>query len=172
LIKKAFRNESKIIPVWALIAIVATVSIVAASAIFGSIEIGYRITPSGANAPTMTPSTLNLDLGAVPSGSSGTKDFGKVATLSLPVGYDVTFTLDLASQGDFPNNTYVKIIFYNAGETNVYDWVYLNNFAPHNTSSKILEAGSYDVAVILTYSVKSVTVETPGSIKIYVSFPG
>jgi len=171
-IKKAYKGRSKIIPIWSLIAVAAAISIAAASAIFGSIEIGYRITPSGANAPAMTPSTLNLDLGAVPSGSSGTKDFGKVATLSLPVGYEVTFTLDLASQGDFPNNTYVKIIFYKAGETNVYDWIYLNNFAPHNTGSKILEAGSYDVAVILTYSVKSVTVETPGAIKIYLSYPG
>ena len=158
-------------PLWLLLVAVSVAAVFAVSVIFGVVDIGYKITPTGEDAPTMNPSTLSLDLGTIPSGSSGTVDFGKVATLDLPVGYEITFTLDLTTTEDF--NTFdVNIFLYVPGETVASDWIYLKNSQLWNSDSEIVDTGSYDVQVEITYTANSVTAETIGTVKIDVSFPG
>ena len=119
----------------------------------------------------MTPNPLSLDLGSIPSGSSGTVDFGKVATLDLPAGYEITCTLDTATVPDF-STFEVHVYLYKSGESY---WTYSFWFfeSPYaNYDSKIVEAGTYDVSVKIEYTAVSVTSETTGTAKIDVSFPG
>ena len=158
-------------PLWLLLIVSSIVAVFAASVIFGAVDIGYRITPTGPEAPTMTPDPLTLDLGDIPSGSSDVKDFGKVATLDLPSGYEITFTLDLGTTGDFTTFD-VDIVIYVAGELYASHWIYLQNLEFWNSDSEILGAGSYDVQVEVTYTAVTVTSETTGTLKIDVSFPG
>jgi hypothetical protein len=169
--KKALRIGSRTIPVWLLIAIIVAAAVASASVIIATIQIGYKITPSGGSAATMTPSTLNLDLGTIPSGSSGTKDFGKVATLNLPVGYEINFTLDRASAVNFPTFD-ANIVIYKSGDTTASYWTYLYNNDLFFYSYTILPAGSYDIHISVDYTAVPVTTETTGTVKIGVSYPG
>ena len=169
--KWSIRIGSKTVPLWLLLAVSLVVTVFAASVIFGVVDIGYRITPTAAEAPTFNPDPLSLDLGTIPSGSSDTVDFGKVATLDLPAGYEITFTLDLATTGEFSTFD-VNINIYEAGTTTYKGWFFLQNSQFWNSDSEIIEAGTYDVQVEITYTADSVTVETIGTVKIDVSFPG
>lgn len=162
---------SKTVPLWLLLAVSLAVAAFAASTIIGVVDIGYWIAPTFEDAPTMTPSTLSLDLGTIPSGSSDIVDFGKVATLDLPAGYEITYTLDLTTIEDFSDFD-VTIAIFEAGEPYASHWFYLYDSEFLNSDSEIIPAGSYDVLVKITYTADSVTAETTGTVKIDVSFPG
>ena len=166
--RKTLKIRSRTIPIiWLLIAIIITTTVVSALVIFGTMQIGYTIT---AETPALTPSTVNLDLGSIPSGSSGTKDFTKVATLSLPVSYEITFTLDLATTEHFSIFT-VCITLWKSGETSYSAQILLYNDPSYpNTDSRTLDAGTYEVDVNIVYTAKSVTTTT-GNVKIDISYP-
>ena len=169
--KWLIRIGSRTVPLWLLLVAVSIAAVFAASVMFGVVDIGYKITPTAADAPTFNPDPLSLDLGTIPSGSSGTPEFSNVATLTLPVSYEITFTLDLATTGDF--NTFdVSVDLYRPGETYSAYHFFLQNSQYWNYRSKVVEAGTYDVTVEITYTAVSVTSETTGTVKIDVSFPG
>lgn len=169
--KRLVKLGSRLVPLWLLLVVVLTIAVVVAAVIIGTIDIGYKITPTPAESPTMTPNPLNLDLGTIPSGSSDDVDFGKVATLDLPAGYEITFTLDLTTTTDFSTFD-VDIVIYVAGEPYASYWIYLYNNELFNSDSRIIDAGSYDVQVSITYTANSVAVETTGTVKVDVSYPG
>ncbi len=169
--RRSIKIGSKTVPLWLLFIVSLVVTVCAASVIFGVVNIGYRITPTTPEAPTMSPDPLNLDLGDIPSGTSDVKDFGKVATLTLPAGYEVTFTLDLATSGDFTTFD-VWIHVYEAGADGVPTAALLKNQELWNSESLVLAAGVYDVQVKISYTAVSVTSETTGSVLIDVSYPG
>jgi hypothetical protein len=135
----------------------------------GFIKIGYKITPSSTQAPTMTPNPINLDLGTIPSGSSGTKDFGKVGTLSLPVGYQITFTLDTSSASDFAAFS-VYIYLYPSGSS-YYTYSFLLTKS-YPSDYETVSAGNYDIQVKVDYMAVSVTSDRTGTVSISVSYPG
>jgi len=135
----------------------------------GFIKIGYKITPSSTQAPTMTPNPINLDLGTIPSGSSGTKDFGKVGTLSLPVGYQITFTLDTSSASDFAAFS-VYIYLYPSGSS-YYTYSFLLTKS-YPSDYRTVSAGNYDIQVKVDYMAVSVTSDRTGTVSISVSYPG
>lgn len=169
--KNVLKIGTRTIPVWLLITVVVIAAAAAASVIIGTTYVGYKITPSAAEAPAMTPETLNLDLGSIPSGSSENKDFGKAAALNLPAGYEITFTLNLATAGDFTTFD-VDIIIYKTGETVASYWLYLYNNELFYYDSRIMDAGAYDVQVKVTYTAVSVSTETTGNVEINISYPG
>ncbi len=148
------------------ITITAITGIIYALTTIGVVEFGYKITPS-AQPPTMIPSTVNLDLGDIPSGSSGTKDFGKVATLNLPLGYEINFTLDRNSAIHFPTFD-VTINIYKEGVFQ--GFLLLKNNDIFYCGSIILDAGTYDVYMSVKYTAASVASETTGTIIINVSY--
>ena len=158
-------------PLWLLLIVSSIVAVLAASVIFGVVDIGYKITPTGPEAPSMDPNPLNLDLGTIPSGSSGTPEFSKVATLTVPVTYEITFTLDTATASDFTTFD-VHVYLYKPGETY---WTYSFYFIRSDIfyyDSEIVDAGTYDVTVEIGYTAVTVASETTGTVKIDVSFPG
>ena len=169
--KLSIKIGSKTIPLWLLLAVCLGVTVFAASVMFGVVDIGYKITPTSEDAPTMTPSPLSLDLGSIPSGSSGTPEFSNVATLTLPVSYEITFTLDLTTIGDFTTFN-VNVRLYVPGETIYSYWFSLYDMEYLNDASEIVDAGTYEVHVEVTYTAVSVTAETIGTVKIDVSYPG
>jgi len=148
--------------------IISMTSIVYALTQIGFINVGYKITPT-AQPPIMTPSSVSLDLGTIPSGSSGTKDFGKVATLNLPAGYEITFALDRDSASDFPTFDVTIEIF--EGGTRVAT-VYLQNDLLYYEKSVNLAAGTYDIYISVEYQAVSVTADTSGTVTINISYPG
>lgn len=117
--RKTVKIRSREISVKLLVALIVglllTTSVVVALVSIGKIKFGYEITPTTPQAPTLTPSTINLDLGSIPSGSSGDIDFGKVATIELPVGYEITVALDTTTVSDFSSFD-VDIYLYETGE--------------------------------------------------------
>ena len=169
--RKTVKIGSRTLPVWLLIAIIVGVAIVTASVIIGTTRIGYIITPTPPAAPTFSPNPLSLDLGTLPSGSSGTIDFGKKATLDLPAGYEITFTLDLTTTGDFTTFG-VDITIYETGSSYASYWIYLYDYEPFNYDSEIISSGTYDVQIEVEYTAMSVTYETTGTVDIDVSYPG
>jgi len=146
--------------------IISMTSIVYALTQIGFINVGYKITPT-AQPPTMTPSSVSLDLGTIPSGSSGAKDFGKVATLNLPAGYEITFTLDRDSASDFPTFD-VTIEIYEGGTRVATVYLHLYDYE----RSVNLAAGTYDIYISVEYQAVSVTADTSGTVTINISYPG
>ena len=169
--KWSIRIGSRTVPLWLLLVAVSIAAVFAASVMFGAIDIGYKITPTGAEAPSMDPNPLNLDLGTIPSGSSGTPEFSKVATLTVPVSYEITFTLDTATAADFATFD-VYVYLYRPGETVWAYYFYFENSDYWNYDSEIVDAGTYDVTVEIGYTADTVTSETTGTVKIDGSFPG
>jgi len=168
--RKHITLRGREVPIALLVILVVSlaVTVVAALMSFGLIQIGYKITPSGAEAPTLTPSPLSLDFGEIPSGSSGTRDFGKVATLVAPVGYKITFSLDVSSAQHFTTFD-VHMIAYEQGETvGSYWWIFHKGLISY--AYNVVEAGTYDIQVEVTYSAITVTSETPGTVKIDASY--
>ena len=108
-----------------------------------------------------------MSLGVIPSGSSGSKDFGKVGTLSLPAGYEITFTLDTSIAQDFDSLS-VYIYIYREG-------VYVSHTSlslSWPSDSVTLDAGTYDIHVRVEYKAKSVTTTRTGKIVVSLSWPG
>jgi hypothetical protein len=160
----------KVVPKWviALIAVSTIASVVVALVMFGQYKISYLIQPA-AEAPTLTPNPVPLDLGTIASGSTGEKDFGNTATLSLPAGYEITFELDTTTIGDFDDFD-VTIRVYEAGTTNYVTTLYLYDWLP--TDSHTFGTGDYDLYVKVDYTAKSVTTSTSGTVVITLSWPG
>ena len=158
---------------WTIIVSVVAVVIVAIGVVYALAEIGfinisYRIVPT-TQPPTMNPSSVSLDLGEIPSGSFGTKDFGKVATLNLPANYEITFILDTETVKDFVRFTvYIKI--YEG--TDLIHTVTLYDYEPWNEESVELEAGTYDIYVSVEYEASSVTGEKTGAVLVTIYYPG
>ena len=148
---------------------ISMIGVVSALIQIGSINVGYKITPI--QPPTMTPSTVSLNLGDIPSGSSGEKDFGKVATLYLPSACKVTFTLDRESASDF-SKFEVTIKIFKKGEELPTTSVYLSNTYWDYESSKEIDAGTYDIYISVKYKATSVATETTGTVTITISYPG
>jgi hypothetical protein len=175
--KKTFKIGSRAVSVKLLAAVlilcsIMTGGIVVALMSIGAIQIGYKITPTTTETPTLTPSTIRLDLGSIPSGSSGSKDFGKVATLYLPVGYEITVTLE--NEFDAFQGMNVHVYLYEIGATywSYSFYVWMSEYG-YNTDSQIVDAGTYDVYVTIDqYSAKSVTSEITGTVEIDISYPG
>ena len=155
-----------------IIGLIATVGVVIALVSIGTVNIGYVISPSTGQTPTLTPSVINLDLGTIPSGSSGSKDFGKVATLYLPVAYEITVTLE--NEFDAFDGMNVHVYLYEQGSStwSYSFYVWMSNYGG-NTASQIVDAGTYDVYVTIDqYTAKSVTSEISGTVQITISYPG
>jgi len=148
------------------IVVIAVVGVVFAAVNFGRIEVSYEVTPA-VEAPTLSPNPIILDLGSIPSGSTGSKDFGVVGSLSLPAGYEITFSLDTSCAEDFESLA-VYIYLYEDGS--YVDYAYLTLSFPDD--SLTLNAGDYDLRVKIEYTAKSVTSARSGTIVVNVLWPG
>ena len=171
--RKTVKIRGRDIPVVLLVVLTVCsgIGVTAALVSMGVIQVGYKITPTAAEAPTMTPSSLSLDLGSIPSGSSGIQEFSDVATLTLPAGYEITFTLDLPSADDFTTFD-VDVYLYEPGQIMWAHWFNFWKSDYFNAASQIVDAGTYDVTVEVEYTAVSVTSETTGTVTIDVSYPG
>ena len=89
----------KTIPVWILLVIGILTGVVIALTVFGTMQISYRIVPS-TQAPSLNPNPISVNLGDIVSGSTGSRDFGKVGTMSLPTGHSITAEIDISSVQD------------------------------------------------------------------------
>jgi len=149
-----------------IIVLFLATGIVLALVSIGTVQIGYEITPMP-SPPTISPNPISLDLGSIPSGSSGIKDFGTVATLEVPAGYEITFTLDTSTISDF-TEFYVNIQLYKPGVGS-----YLIDLSEEFPSeSRLVYAGTYEVKVYVTYTAKNVTTATSGAVIIDISYQG
>jgi len=158
------------IPKWAiaLLVISAISGTVLALQMFGQINISYVIQPTS-QSPTLTPNPIQLDLGTINSGSTGTKDFGYVGEMSLPDGYQITFELDTSTIQDFTDfEVDIKVTKYPTDE--YVTTIYL--FDSYPSSSYTFSEGVYNLYVKVYYTAKSVTSTTSGTINISISFPG
>ena len=127
---------------------IAVVGIVFAAVNFGCIEISYEVTPA-VEAPSLSPNPIVLDLGSIPSGSTGSRDFGVVSVLSLPAGYEITFSLDTSCAEDFES---LAVHIYLYENSKYVDYAYLTLSFPND--SIMLNAGDYDLSVKIEYTVK------------------
>lgn len=134
--------------------------------IFGEIGISYEVAPA-AEAPTLEPNPIELSLGTIPSGSTGSKDFGKVGSLTLPAGYEITFELNATTAEDFEELT-IYIRFYMDGD--YIGYIALTPVFPRESIT--LDEGTYELRVEIEYTAKSVTSKRAGTIIIYVMWPG
>ena len=165
------RGRDVSVKLLAALIVCSLIGVTAALASIGTIQIGYTITPTAADAPTMTSNPLSLDLGSIPSGSSGTKEFSKVADLTLPAGYEITFTLDMDSASDFSTFD-VYVYLYESGETYFSHSFLLLKTTYWNSDSEVVSTGTYDVTVKITYTAETVTTTSSGTVTIDVSYPG
>ena len=171
--RRNVRIRGRAVPVLLLVTVIVCsgVGVTAALMSMGVIQLGYRITSTSAEAPTMMPSPLSLDLGSIPSGSSGIKEFSDVATVTLPVGYELTFTLDTTTITDFTAFD-VVVEFWRPGDLLPAHLFHLSEKSYWNEASDIVDAGTYNVAVKVEYTAVIVTSETTGTVTIDVSYPG
>lgn len=151
----------------ALVAIIITsaIGVVVAATTLGLINIRYRIT----QPPALMPSTINLDLGDIPSGSTGDISFGKVATLNLTASYKITFTLDPATLRDF-DGFEVWVDLYEHGGTKAIYSFYIRKDTIGYEDSKVVNAGAYEVHIRVKYTAAVVSAERMGNIRISVSY--
>ncbi len=92
-----------------------------------------------------------------------------MATLSLPVSYEITFSLDTTSVADFSSFT-VDIYLYRSGESSYSYYFYISKYL--SSDSETVSAGTYDVKVKVGYQAITVTSDRIGTVKISVSYPG
>lgn len=93
-----------------------------------------------------------------------------MATLNVPVGYEITFSLDSSSAQHFDTFD-VTIVAYKQGETTGSYWWYFYKGVFY-TWSNVVAAGTYDIQVKVTYTAMTMTSETTGTVKIDISYPG
>jgi len=149
-----------------ILIVCATMGIVVALRSFGAIQIGYNVVPS-TQAPTLNPNPIQVSLGDVVSGSTGSKDFGKVGTLSLPTGYAITFELDTSTVKDHFDSFTAYIHVYRDGSL-------VGSFSLSLTSpsySVTLDPGSYDLHLKVSYTAKSVSFAVSGTATITLKYP-
>jgi len=158
----------KTIPVWILLIVGILTGVVIALTVFGTMQISYRIVPS-TQAPSLNPNPISVNLGDIVSGSTGSKDFGKVGTMSLPTGYSITAEIDASNvQNDF-SSFYLYIDVYEAGTTNYVGDFYLSL---HTTSDSLtLDPGDYDLYLRVYYTANSVSTTVSGTVTITFKYP-
>lgn len=149
-----------------LIEILLTAGVAYALKVFGQVNIAYEIVPP-AEAPELEPSPIELNLGTIPSGSTGSKDFGRVGRLTLPAGYKITFELNTTT-AQHSEKLEIVIEFYKEGE--YVGCVLLTLSFPKD--SIVLDPGTYDLKIEVRYAAKSVTSKKAGTIVIYAMRPG
>ena len=155
---------------WVLLVLLsASISTVMAAVVIGTVKIPYTIEPVIEQRPTMTPNPISLWLGTIPSGSSKTVDFGKVATISLPVDYKVTFVLDKDTLGDFETFT-ADVTVYKAGTTEKVFWTSLSTALLIIPKSVTLDPGDYDIFMEIRCEAKHVTEEVTGEVKVTITY--
>ena len=158
----------KTIPVWILLVIGILTGVVIALTVFGTMQISYRIVPS-TQAPSLNPNPISVNLGDIVSGSTGSKDFGKVGTMSLPTGYSITAEIDVSSvQNDF-SSFYLYINVYEAGTTNYVGDFYLSLYT--TSDSLTLDPGDYDLYLRVYYTANSVSTTVSGTVTITFKYP-
>ena len=158
----------KTIPVWILLVIGILTGVVIALTVFGTMQISYRIVPS-TQAPSLNPNPISVNLGDIVSGSTGSKDFGKVGTMSLPTGYSITAEIDVSSvQNDF-SSFYLYIDVYEAGTTNYVGDFYLSLYT--TSDSLTLDPGDYDLYLRVYYTANSVSTTVSGTVTITFKYP-
>jgi len=104
----------------------------------------------------------------VVSGSTGSKDFGKVGTLSLPTGYAITFELDTSTIKNHFDSFMVYIYVYKGGTLVGSCSLSLTT----SSGSVTLDAGSYDLYLKVSYTAKSVSSAVSGTATITLKYPG
>ena len=165
------RGRDVSVKLLAALIVCSLIGVTAALVSIGTIDVSYIITPTTSQAASLDPNPLSLDLGSIPSGSTGSKDFGKVATLSLSDGYEITFTLDTTTVTDFTSFS-VYVYLHELGTTS-YSYTFYFTESPYwNSDTWTVAAGDYDVEVEISYTAGSVTSETAGTVTIDVSYPG
>ena len=158
----------KAIPVWILLVIGILTGVVIALTVFGTMQISYRIVPS-TQAPSLNPNPISVNLGDIVSGSTGSEDFGKVGTMSLPMGYSITAEIDVSSvQNDF-SSFYLYIDVYEAGTTNYVGDFYLSLYT--TSDSLTLDPGDYDLYLRVYYTANSVSTAVSGTVTITFKYP-
>ena len=152
---------------WVIVlSIIVGTAIATATYLVGEFKIGYRIEPITSEAVTLNPNPISLDLGTLPSGSTGTIDFGNSCRLSLSAGYDIGFELDVTTISDF-SSFQVWVRVYDAGTTH-YNILYLDSIM--NPRWITLDAGDYDMHIEIEYDAEHVTEVKAGEIKISISY--
>ena len=158
----------KAIPVWILLVIGILTGVVIALTVFGTMQISYRIVPS-TQAPSLNPNPISVNLGDIVSGSTGSKDFGKVGTMSLPTGYSITAEIDVSSVQDDFSSFYLYIDVYEAGTTNYVGDFYLSLYT--TSDSLTLDPGDYDLYLRVYYTANSVSTTVSGTVTITFKYP-
>ena len=158
----------KTIPVWILLGIGILTGVVIALTVFGTMQISYRIVPS-TQAPSLNPNPISVNLGDIVSGSTGSKDFGKVGTMSLPTGYSITAEIDVSSVQDDFSSFYLYIDVYEAGTTNYVGDFYLSLYT--TSDSLTLDPGDYDLYLKVYYTANSVSTTVSGTVTITFKYP-
>ena len=158
----------KTIPVWILLVIGILTGVVIALTVFGTMQISYRIVPS-TQAPSLNPNPISVNLGDIVSGSTGSKDFGKVGTMSLPTGYSITVEIDVSSVQDDFSSFYLYIDVYEAGTTNYVGDFYLSLYT--TSDSLTLNPGDYDLYLRVYYTANSVSTTVSGTVTITFKYP-
>ncbi|MEM2536873.1 MAG: hypothetical protein QXK29_01850 [Candidatus Bathyarchaeia archaeon] len=153
---------------WVIIVVCLLIGIVVALTSFGTIQIGYRIAPS-MQPPTLTPNPIQVNLGDIVSGSTGSKDFGKVGTMSLPTGYSITAELDVSTIQNHFSTFYLYIDIYKAGTNTYVGSFYLS--LTWISDSETLDSGSYDLYLKVYYTAKSVLSTVSGTATITLKYP-
>ena len=150
------------------LALTASLLIVAAAAAvkLGRLQVHYEVTPAP-QPPSLSPSVVQLDLGSIPSGSTGSRDFGEVGVLELPVETDVAFTLDTSTAKDFETLAIEVSLYMDGARVATAN---LNLEAPSTTLH--LDAGTYRLRVEVEYKAVSVAEARSGYITVEVSWLG
>ena len=149
-----------------LIAILLTAGAAYALKVFGRVNVAYEIVPP-AESPELEPNPIELNLGTIPSGSTGLEGFGKIGRLTLPAGYKITFELNTAT-AQHSEKLEIVIELYKEGEH--IGCVLLTLSFPED--SIVLDPGTYDLEIEVRYAAKSVTSKKAGTIVIYAMRPG
>ena len=156
------------IPLWVLLVAGALVGVVIALVAFGTMQIGYKVVPS-TQAPSLSPNPISVTLGDIVSGSTGSKDFGKVGTISLPTGYSITAELDSSTIMSHFSTFYLYIDVYEADTTNWVGDFYLSLYLP--SDSLTLDPGDYDLYLRVYYTAESVSSTVSGTATITFNYP-
>lgn len=166
---KSIKIGKRAIPIWAiiLVIVIATTTIVTATYLVGQFKIGYRIEPTTPEAVTLNPSPIILDLGTLPSGSTGKIDFGNCCRLNLSAGYTIFFALDETTIQDF-DRFEVRLEFHEVGTTYIHH-LYLGPELDYTRPIE-LDDGNYDLHVEVEYKAKHLTETTTGEVKITISY--
>jgi len=147
-----------------LVAAAFLIGLVLGATLLGTINFPYQIGPSSGGA-TMTPSNIQVDLGTLAPGSSGSgsraKGLTQIAVTVSPVSISHVLGGDLAVFDSFS----VWLYYWDttSGVMEVTIFVYLSD--PSETWN--VPVGTYDLSLSYSYTVKSdAAVGTTGTVKV------